>query len=219
MDITYLGHSCFKLRGKNSTVITDPYPDSIGLKLPSMSADIVTVSHTQHDDHDAIDKVSGTARRQDPFVISAPGEYEIGGVSVFSVNTYHDNKQGEDRGKNTAYLIHIDDVRIAHLGDLGHELSDKQVEELGEVDVLLCPVGGVYTIDAKEAVKVINSIQPGIVIPMHFKTKDHKQNVFGKIAPLSDFLTEIGASEVEPQDKLTVSSTSLPEETEVVVLK
>lgn len=217
MDITYFGHSCFKLRGKNSSVVTDPYDKNTGLTLPKISADIITSSHDHHD-HNYVQAISNTSRRDEPFIINAPGEYEIGRVSIFSVDTYHDTNGGADRGKNTAYMIHIDDIKIAHLGDLGHELSDKQVEQLNGVDVLLCPVGGYYTINPKQAVKVVNSVQPGFVIPMHYKTKDHNQKIFGKIAPLSEFLSEMGASEVEAHEKLTVSSTSLPEETEVVVL-
>ena len=218
MDISYLGHSCFKLRGADAVVVTDPYPKSVGFSMPKVSADIITVSHTQHDDHNEVKNVSTTSRRDEPFVIDAPGEYEISGVSVFGISTFHDASKGDKRGKNTVYVIHIDDIKVAHLGDLGHTLSDKQLEELDGVDVLLCPVGGVYSLDSKTASQVINSIQPSYVIPMHYKTKEHGQKVFGKLATLADFLTEIGAKDKQAQEKLTVSSTSLPEETEVVVL-
>lgn len=218
MDITYLGHSAFKLKATNASVVTDPFDKYIGFAMPSVSADIVTVSH-EHKDHSDISSVKGTSRRPEPFVVSAPGEYEVGGVSIFGIRTYHDNKQGEDRGKNTAYVIHLGGVKIAHLGDLGHQLSDKQLEELDGVDVLLCPVGGHYTISAKDAVKMVSAVQPSFIVPMHYLTDKHDQKTFGKVAPLKEFLTEMGAGEVQAVDKLTVSPTSLPEETEVVVLE
>jgi len=217
MDITYLGHSCFKLRSTNATVVTDPYPNDIGLKMPSVSADIITVSHTQHNDHNAIDKVSGTARREKPFVITAPGEFEIGGVSIFGLPSYHDDKKGQERGENTLYVIHIDEVKVAHLGDLGHMLSDKQLTELDGIDVLLVPIGGVYTIDSKTAQEVINAVQPAYAIPMHFKTPDHN-NSFSDMTDLKTGFEQMGQELPEIQEKLTVTVTSLPEETEMVVL-
>lgn len=217
MEITYLGHSCFKLRSSQATVVTDPFSGVVGLPLPRVSADVVTVSH-EHDDHNNVAVVTGTARRSEPFVIRAPGEYEVMGISVFGLPTFHDKKQGAERGKNTMFVIHIDGMSVAHLGDLGHPLSEKQLEELDGVDVLLSPVGGVYTIDPAEAVGVINDISPAIVVPMHFRTSQHKQDVFGKLATVDDFLKEIGVSEATPKEKLSVTSATLPEETEVVVL-
>ena len=217
MTLTYHGHSCFKLKGKRGTVVTDPYEPYVGFPLPSLSADIVTVSH-QHPDHNASSKVTGTARRSKPFVIDSAGEYEIGGISVFGVPAFHDDSKGAERGSSNIYTILIDDVRVCHLGDLGHELTQEMVESIGEIDVLLVPVGGVFTIDPAHAIKVIRALEPSIVVPMHFKTNMHKEDLFGELKTVEDFLKEYGV-ESAPVEKLDVDETSLPEETTVVVLQ
>jgi L-ascorbate metabolism protein UlaG (beta-lactamase superfamily) len=216
MEITYLGHSSFKLKGKNGTVITDPYEDYVGFALPSLSADVVTISH-DHKDHNAAHKVKGTARREKPFIVSAVGEYEVGGISVFGVQTYHDASGGVERGVNNIFTILLDDVKVCHLGDLGHELTTDQLNQIGAVDVVLCPVGGVFTIDPKTAVKTIHSLEPGYAVPMHYRTDGHADQVFGDLSPLDEFLQAYGA-EVKPMDQLNVDKTRLPEETELVVL-
>ncbi len=218
MDITYLGHSAFKLRGKIATVIADPFGSSVGFDMPKSSADMVTVSH-QHEDHNAIEKVSGTARRPQPYLIQAPGEYEVNGVGVFGWQTFHDDQEGALRGKNTIYIIHLDGLKICHLGDLGHILSEAQVHQIGEIDVLLIPVGGFYTINAKQAVAVIKELQPSIVVPMHYQTPKHNKETFNQVAPVSQFLTEMGLEEsIEMQEKLVLTAAELPEETVVSVL-
>ncbi len=216
MEITYLGHSAFKLKGKNGTVITDPFGDSVGLAFPNVSADIITVSH-QHGDHNAADKIKGTARRAEPFVVSYPGEYEVGGISVFGVQTFHDAEKGAQRGVNTVFTVLMDELKICHLGDLGHELSSSQLDEIGVVDVLLCPVGGHFTIDPKQAVTVIQQIEPSYIIPMHYKTEKHGEG-FEEVQPLENFLKEYGVQPT-PQPKLVVEKLRLPEETELVVLE
>ncbi|MDQ5951797.1 MAG: hypothetical protein QG639_1078 [Patescibacteria group bacterium] len=217
MTITYHGHSCFKIKGKRGTIVTDPYSEYVGFPLPSLSADIVTVSH-QHPDHNASNKVGGTARRTKPFIIDSAGEYEVGGISVFGVPSFHDDSKGTERGRNTIFTIFVDGLRVCHLGDLGHELTETAIEEIGEVDVLLVPVGGVYSLDPVRAVKTIRALEPSIVIPMHFKTDMHKQDLFGELKTLSDFLKEYGV-EVAPVEKLDLDEGNSPEETEVVVLK
>jgi len=216
MEITYLGHSSFKLKGNSGTVITDPFDSYIGFNLPSSSADIITVSH-DHKDHNNIKPVNGTARRNKPFIVDHPGEYEVGGISVFGVKTDHDANGGVERGTNTVYSILIDNVKVCHLGDLGHELTQEQLTEIGTVDVLLCPVGGVFTIDSKTAVKTIQALEPSYVIPMHYKTSKHNTDVFGELTTLEEFLKEYGA-EVTPEAKLSATKERLPEETELVVL-
>lgn len=216
MTITYHGHSCFKLKGKRGTAVTDPFGEYVGFSPPSLSADIVTVSH-HHPDHDATSKVTGTARRSKPFIIDAAGEYEIGGISVFGVPAFHDNSQGTERGRNTIYTILIDDIRVCHLGDLGHELTEELIDGIGEIDVLMVPVGGVFTLDPTQAVQAIRALEPSIVIPMHFKTEMHKPDLFGELKTLADFLKEYGA-EVQPIDKLELDEATLPEEREIVVL-
>lgn len=216
MDITYIGHSCFKLRTSSSIVIMDPYDKSIGFDLPRLSADIVTVSH-QHADHNNSKAISASSRRDKPFIIDAPGEYEIGGVSVFGIHTYHDEEQGAQRGNNTVFSVLIDDVSVVHLGDLGHSLKQSQLSELNGVDVLLCPVGGHYTLDPKKMIDLISQIEPSIIIPMHYKTEAHDRSTFEPLISLDQFIKDFG-SEAKPMDKLTISPSSLPEEMELVVL-
>jgi len=216
MEITYYGHSTFKIKGSTGTVVTDPFDNYIGLALPTLNADIVTVSH-QHKDHNAISKVKGTAQREKPFIISDCGEYEVGGISVFGIKTYHDDTQGSQRGENIIFTIMIDDIRVCHLGDLGHELTSEQLAEIGAVDVVLCPVGGVFTIDPSLAAKTIRSLEPSIAIPMHYKTNMHNNDVFVDMKQLSDFLQAYGTETVEIE-KLKLEKARLPEETELVVL-
>lgn len=212
-----MGHACFKLRTASATVVMDPYSSGVGLSLPRVSADVVTVSHG-HDDHNNFSAVSGTARRDKPFIIDAPGEYEVGGISVFGVSAFHDDKKGEDRGKNVIFSVLLDGISVVHLGDLGHKLSESQVAELNGVDVLLCPVGGVYTIGPKEVGEVVSAIDPSYLIPMHYKTDEHDAKLFSELATVDEFLSVFG-SEAKREEKLSVSRTSVPEELEVVVLK
>lgn len=217
MDISYLGHSAFKLRGKEATVVTDPFDKkTVGFTMPQVSADVITVSHS-HSDHNAVSQVSGTARRRDPYVITAPGEYEASGIGVFGWGSFHDASQGNDRGKNTIYSIIVDGVRIVHLGDLGEVVNESQVDGLGAVDVLLLPVGGIFTIDAKQAMTVIEKLAPSIVIPMHYKTADHGPD-FATMAPVNEFMQLMGVSDLEPVDKLKVTAESLPEQATVVLM-
>ena len=216
MIISYHGHSCFKLKGRRGTVVTDPYEAYVGFNLPNLSADIVTVSH-QHKDHNAVTKVKGTETNPKPFLIDCPGEYEVGGISVFGERVYHDASQGSERGENTVFTILLDDVRVCHLGDLGHALTETLIEKIGVVDVLFVPVGGSFTINPEQAVAVIRAIDPSIVIPMHYKTPEHDQKVFGDLKTLADFTKEFGL-EPTPVPKLTVEKDRLPEEMELVIL-
>lgn len=216
MEITYHGHSCFKFKGKAGTVVTDPYHEYVGFKMPSLSADVVTVSH-DHKDHNQISAITGTARKPKPFIINEAGEYEVGGISVFGVVTAHDANGGVERGQNIVFTSVLDDVKVCHLGDLGHELSNDQLNQIGSVDVLIVPVGGVFTINPALAVKTIRAIEPYIVIPMHYKTDQHAGEVFGELATLGDFMKEYGA-DVPPVAKLTVDRNRLPEETQLVVM-
>lgn len=218
MDITYLGHASFKLRGKQASVVCDPFASSIGFGMPRVSSDIVTVSHA-HEDHNNVSSVSGSVRRGEPFVISAPGEYEVSGISIFGTRTFHDNQKGAERGLNSVYVIHVDEISICHLGDLGCVFGDSQVEKIGEVDVLLVPIGGVYTIGPKEAIEVINQLQPSIAIPMHYRTKKHNPRMFGELDDIDAFLSEGGYDQAQRVKKLTLTKASLPEEFEVIVLK
>jgi L-ascorbate metabolism protein UlaG (beta-lactamase superfamily) len=208
MDINWLGHSCFRLKGSHTTVITDPYSPEIGYSLGKTSANIVTLSH-QHPGHCYAKGVGG-----EPKIVERPGEYEIGGVLIIGIGTFHDKEKGGSRGKNTVYLLEIDEMTVCHLGDLGHMLTDEQVEEIDDVDILLLPVGGVSTINAATAAAVVRQIEPKIVIPMHYQTPALKF----ELEPVDKFLKEIGAKQVEPLPKLSVSKSSLPTSTQVILL-
>ena len=176
MEITFLGHSSFKIKGKNATVLTDPYSFKMtNLKFPKTEADVITVSH-DHEDHNQVDLVEGH-----PYLAKNPGEYEIKGVSLIGTSSFHDNANGAEKGKNTIFVIEIDKIRICHLGDLGHKLNETELEELDGVDILMIPVGGDATIGPNEAVQIINQIEPKIVIPMHFQEEGLNQEVFGRM--------------------------------------
>lgn len=212
MIITWQGHSCFKIQDKvgpeGVTVVTDPFNKEVGLKVPNFEADIVTVSH-DHKDHNNIDALRGT-----PFVIECAGEYDFKGVLIEGIDSYHDDKKGEERGSNIMYRIEIDDISVAHLGDLGDILDNAQIEKLIGTDVLLIPVGGKYTLDAKKAVEVISQIEPRIVIPMHYKTKDLKYD----LDPIEKFIKELGLTPTY-EEKLKISKKDLPQEDmELVIL-
>lgn len=215
MDITYLGHSSFKIKSKTATVITDPFdPQMVGFKNPGVEGEIVTVSH-KHSDHNFIEKVSGVKK-----VFDGPGEYEIGGVSIIGYRSFHDGKNGEERGKNTIYVIEVEGLRIAHLGDLGHPLSDDLVGEMGSIDILMVPVGGIYTITPKEAVDVCSKIDPYFIIPMHYKDEGINEKEFGSLEPKETFLRDMGLT-VEILPKLTLKKEDIVENqsTKVVVLE
>lgn len=218
MDIQYLGHSAFRLRGKEGLVITDPFPNSVGFSMGSVSADVVTISH-HHFDHDAVGGVKGTARRDQPYIIDHAGEYEVADITVYGYPTWHDAVQGAERGPNFLYSIYLDDVHVLHLGDLGHALEAATLEEIPPVDVLLCPVGGVFTIGPEQAVEVIAALEPSYVIPMHYRTPHHDQEKFGQMASLSDFFTKMGKS-ATPQDSLKVAAgKDESTETQLIVLE
>lgn len=213
MDISYLGHSAFKIKGKQGVVVTDPFDKSVGFSMPSVAADVVTVSH-QHADHDFVSGIAGTPKREKPWLVLNPGEYEISGITVFGYKTYHDSSEGKDRGNNTVFQIVMDGINIVHLGDLGHQLSDSFIEALGTVDVLMCPVGGVFTLDPAEASEIIQSIEPSYVLPMHYKTEKHASS-FQDMKSLEDFQKVFGVKS-DPIKSLSVSAT-LPEQTTLVV--
>jgi len=212
MIITWQGHSCFKIQDKvgpeGVTVVTDPFNKETGLKVPNFEADIVTVSH-DHKDHNNIDALRGK-----PFVIECAGEYDFKGVLIEGIDSYHDDQKGAVRGGNIMYRIEIDDISVAHLGDLGDILDNAQIEKLIGTDVLLIPVGGTYTLDAKKAVEVISQIEPRIVIPMHYKTKDLKID----LDVIDKFIKEIGITPTY-EEKLKISKKDLPsEDMELVIL-
>jgi L-ascorbate metabolism protein UlaG (beta-lactamase superfamily) len=208
MEITWLGHSCFRLRGREGAVVTDPIARKGGASS-RLNADVVTISH-QHPGHSQLSSIAGQPR-----VLSGPGEYEVAGIMIVGIATYHDAERGKKRGKNTAYVVELDDVVVCHLGDLGHVPTSDQLSQMRNVDVLLIPVGGGATIDATQAVEVISLIEPRLVIPMHFRVGETDQT----LDPVDKFLREMGVAGAEPQPRATVTKATLPESTQVVVLE
>ena len=191
MDIYWYGQSFFKIKGKSATVVIDPFsPQSTGFKLPKdLSADIA-LSTRSHPDHNCLKAVDGN-----PVQIAGPGEYEVKGVAITGVQS----------GTNTVFNVQIDNLNIVHLGDLGHELTDEQVEEIGVADILLIPVGNNRSLGAKEAAEVVSQLEPRVVIPMNY------DNVDG-------FLKEMGVESASPLVRLSIVKDKLPQETEVVLL-
>ncbi len=208
MEITWLGHSCFLIRGKEKTIITDPCHPDLGYRLGEPKADIATLSHF-HPGHSYIEGVA-----DDPKQIKSPGEYEIGGTFITGVASFHDDKKGELRGKNTIYVIEMDDITLCHLGDLGHPLDPHLIEELGDIDILFLPVGEVSTISIDTAVEIVRQLEPPIVIPMHYKTEAFT----GNLSLLDKFLDKMRIRELEAKPKLSITSSSLPTTTQTIVL-
>ncbi|MDP3986010.1 MAG: MBL fold metallo-hydrolase [Candidatus Veblenbacteria bacterium] len=216
MLIQWFGQACFKVQTKSGpngevTVIFDPFDVSrVGLALPKLTADVVAVSH-DHFDHNHLAAVSG-----DYFLVHGPGEYEAKQTFFYGIAGWHDNSGGSERGSNTMYLLESEGISVAHLGDIGQtELTSEQLEYLEGADVLLIPVGGVYTVNAKQAHELINQIEPRIVIPMHYKLPGLKI----ELEALDKFVKELGlAPQVE--EKLRLTKKDLPqEETKLVILK
>ena len=202
MTISWFGQSCFRIEAKEGSILTDPFSKDIGLKPPKIKDDLVLVSHN-HYDHNNIEDVG-----PETFIIKNPGEYEKNGIAVLGINSYHDKSEGKERGSNTIYVIKAEDMTVCHLGDLGQEkLDEKQVEEIGDVDILMIPVGGSYTINYKEALEVISQIEPKIVIPMHYKIKDLNID----IESADKFVKELGLTP-EKVDKFKIAKKTLPAE-------
>ena len=170
MNIQYYGHACFKIttkpagRGQEEvTIFVDPFDKKIGLRPPQGGADLVLVSHHHHD-HDNV-----AALKDDPYVIDIPGEYSVKGINIVGIKTCHRQKRRRGKGQRTIYILESEEMRLCHLGDLGHVLDEKQLELVNGIDILMIPVGGNYTIGAKEAVDIIKKMEPSVVIPMHYK--------------------------------------------------
>ncbi len=204
MEIKYLGHFCFRIKGKQMVVLTDLLDDSSGLKLPSGSTSDLVISSTPINEQ-KIKAMIKPVKREETFVIDRPGEYEVGGLFVLGIGF---------KSKITVYVVTIDDLRVGFLGGLTDKLSDKQLEELDGVDILLLPVGGKPYIDSKQANFLIDKIQPSFVIPMAYKMPGLKID----LETVDEFLKEVGAQDTKAIDKLLVSKESLPLEREIVVL-
>ena len=221
MYIQWFGQSFFKITTKNSlgqelTLAIDPFNKNYGLKVPNkFGADIALITH-DHEDHNNLEIIKGTEITPEPFVISGPGEYEVKGVMIYGVPSFHDDENGTKLGDNTIYIIEAENMWLAHLGDLGQKkLSEKQLEHLEGVDVLFVPIGDTYTIDAKIAGQIISEIEPKIIIPMHYKIPDLNIALDG----VEKFIKEIGLKP-EQTDKLRLVKKDLPaEETKLVILQ
>jgi L-ascorbate metabolism protein UlaG (beta-lactamase superfamily) len=208
MEITWYGGGCFRLRGRGATVVTDPFAPEAGYRLPRLSANLVTISHD--------DPANNYARvvRDNPYAIVGPGEYEVAGVFVIGVACHHDDEQGAKHGRNTAYLIEMEDMTICHLGDLGHIPTQEQVEEFDGIDILLVPVGGKDVLAGPRAAEVVNLLEPKVVIPMRYRIADMDR----EMATVTRFLTEMEAKEAQPEEALKIVASQLGEETRVCVL-
>jgi len=215
MNIQYYGQSCFKIttkpagRGQEDvTIFIDPFDKSIGLRPPQGNADLVLVSHHHHD-HDNVAALKG-----EPAVIDIPGEYSVKGINIIGVKSYHDDKNGAERGTNTIFLIETEEMRLGHLGDLGSDLDEKQLEKINGLDILMVPIGGKYTIDGKMAVDIIKKIEPKVIIPMHYK-------MAGSTVEIDDekkFCAEIGNCPREKVAKINLKKKDLEGKNMEVVL-
>jgi L-ascorbate metabolism protein UlaG (beta-lactamase superfamily) len=212
MLIKYLGHSTFLIKDKEGIrIITDPYSPTQGIHYKPVDeyADIVTVSH-EHWDHNAVDSVKGN-----PVVIRGEGKRSVRGITISGIPTYHDSKRGRERGENTVFVFDIDGLRLCHLGDLGHKLSKEQISFIGRVDICLIPVGGYFTIDAIAAKEVIESIDPKVVIPMHFKTP----SLDFPIAGVEEFIKGMERVKRVDSSEYETEQDKLPPEREIIVLR
>ncbi len=210
MEISWYGHSCFRLTERGmAAVVTDPFDHAVaGYDALKLKADIVTVSH-EAPGHSFVSAVKGKSH-----VLTGPGEYEIGGVFITAVQTNGHGKRTPEEPRNTLYVFDYNGVTVAHLGDLRRVPSQTEIEALGTVHVALVPVGGGGGLNAAKAAEVVSLLEPGIVIPMHYNTPASQL----KLAPVSKFLKELGLAKVDTQDVLKVTQATVPEETRVVVL-
>jgi len=204
MEIKYLGHCCFRFKGKQSVVLTDPLDETLNFKAPNGTTCDLVISSMPVDEKKIKESLK-PVKREEPFVVDRPGEYEVSGLFVLGIGF---------KTKATVYVVIIDDLRVAFLGGLSDKLSDRQLEELDGVDVLILPVGGKPYIDNKQAIYLIDKIQPSFVLPMAYKMPGIK----AELEPLDNFLRETGTQDIQAVDKLLVSKESLPLEREIVVL-
>ncbi len=218
MEIKYLGHASFLIKTKTAKLVTDPYDsEMVGLKFPKTEADIVTVSHN-HKDHNQVKNVSGI-NGVEPLIIDMAGEFEKIGVRVFGFQSFHDKTKGSERGENILYKIEAEGISVLHCGDLGVIPEESFLETIGEVDILMVPVGGFYTIDAEEAAQLVRKIEPSIVIPMHYNHSRLNQKKFGQLTVVSEFTKKFGIENLIPIPKLIYKKEEMEQEMKVVVLE
>ena len=208
MDLTWLGHACFRIRGREGIVLTDPPDPKSGHAIPKTEAHLVTVSHP-HPGHSSMRSVGG-----EPVVLTGPGEYEVQEILVTGIGTFHDEENGTARGQNTLFAIRLDDLIVCHLGDFGHVLPPADLERVGQVDIALVPISGPdVNLSAAMAAEIVHQLEPKVVIPMSFDPEKQKKD-----SPFARFLHELGVKELTPVPKLSVTRSSLPGELQVVAL-
>jgi len=213
MEIKYLSHSSFLIKTKDAKIVMDPFdPKFVGLRFSKQEADVVTISH-EHKDHSFTELIEGT-----PLILTWPGQFEKKGVRLWGFSSYHDKVEGKERGENVMYKMESEGVSILHCGDLGTSLTDAQLDDIGDVDVLMVPVGGKFSLTADEAIHLIKKVEPSIVLPMHYGRADL---ALEGLAPLDEFLKKMGVEQSEPLEKLVVKKEDLALDTamRVVVLK
>ena len=209
MDMTWLGHACFRMRGREGVVLTDPPDPKSGHAIPKTEASLVTMSH-DHPGHASLRSVGG-----EPVVLRGPGEYEVHEVLVTGVGSFHDEDKGSARGRNTVFAIRLDDLVICHLGDLGHALPAADLEKLGDVDIALVPISGLDTnLSAARAAEVVHQLEPKVVVPMSYDPDEMKKDT----TPYMRLLHELGVKELVPVPKLSVTRSALPDNLQVVAL-
>jgi L-ascorbate metabolism protein UlaG (beta-lactamase superfamily) len=208
MDMTWLGHACFRMRGREGIVLTDPPDPKSGHAIPRTEAGLVTMSH-EHAGHASLRSVAG-----EPVVLRGPGEYEVHDMLVTGIGSFHDDEKGAERGRNTVFAIRLDDLVICHLGDLGHALPAADLEKLGDIDIALVPISGPdVNLSAARAAEIVHQLEPKVVVPMSFDPDDKKKDT-----PYARLLHELGVKELEFVSKLSVTRSSLPENLQVVAL-
>lgn len=208
LDLTWLGHACFRMRGREGIVLADPPDPKSGHAIPKTEAHLVTISH-DHPGHNSLRSVGG-----EPVVLTGPGEYEVQEILVTGVGSYHDEDKGASRGRNTVFAIRLDDMVICHLGDLGHELPSGDLERLGDVDIVLVPISGADTnLSAATAAEIVHQLEPKVVVPMSYDPDKRRKD-----SPFDRLLHELGVKEIAPVPKLSVTRSSLPTDVQVVAL-
>ncbi len=215
MNIQYYGHSCFKITTKpggrateDVVIFIDPFDKEIGLRPPQGQANLVLVSHSHHD-HNNISALKG-----DPVVIDTAGEYSVKGVNIVGMESFHDEKEGAERGKINIFTFETEGFKVCHLGDLGCDLTTKQLEEINGVDILFIPVGGKYTVGGKKAAEIARKIEPAMIIPMHYKTPELAMDISDE----KDFCDSMGTCPKEKVSKLTLKAKDLEGKNMEIVL-
>lgn len=218
MQINWYGQTCFQIEAKQGKdkikIITDPFGKESGLKLPKLKADIVTISHSDYDNRDI---GSASEDRKEPIFVDSPGEYESKEVYIHGIDGFHDDKKGADLGKVTIYTMRVEGMNICHLSNIGQgELEESQVEEIGDIDILLLPIGGEKSLSSSNAIKIMSQIEPRITIPMYYNIPGLKK----KLDSLDLFFKELGIDKIPAEEKVKIQKSDLSaDKAQIIVLK